>query len=667
MTDPETGQLLEFRTRKARCLIGLVALSPGAAMNREKLASFLWDPAPEDQARTSLRQCLKEIREILGNAADSVITADRLTVSIQLQNIEIDALAIFDQIATAKTNRDIALTVARLWRGELFGDAIPPAPVFEAWVQIERSRLRTMVSNLITDHLENLIRSGDYGNADLAEELVRIEPSHELAHQFLMKYYALRGDQAGAIRQYTRLNQTLADELDSEPSQESIELLVAIKQGSVAPSKEMVQLPATAAAHPQATRSGLPKIAIRPPLSRHNDESKEYLADGFANLTRVCLSKFRCWIILSWPSTGFDSKVKIDFPALGNAIGADYVVDTALDWRHQPGRLFVSLVDCRDGSQVWSDIFPIAETELQSMSSSVSGIIAAKLASQINQIVLLRYARSAPGDAVAYDLWLKGHQLSKAWSPASDAEARSLFQTSIELDPALACAYASLASILNTQSMTRPGYKDDADDKRQAFELAQKALTLDPFDSRNHYNLAWSWLLANSAERAESHFRLAVDLNPYDSETLIACAMGMAFLGQLDLAKQWSDLAVSLNPLHPEYFLGYLAMIRYLSGDSSAAVKLGALCRDVFPDMEAWNAAAHAALGDAEQASAAMLHFQQAILKKWEGLTPPSWEELLDWLLRTVPIIWPAGRGELKKDLAKAHAFAKDRSKIRLA
>ena len=215
--------------------------------------------------------------------------------------------------------------------------------------------------------------------------------------------------------------------------------------------------------------------------------------------------------------------------------------------------------------------------------------------------------------------------------------------------------------------MTRPGYKDDAADKRQAFELAQKALTLDPFDSRNHYNLAWSWLLANSAERAESHFRLAVDLNPYDSETLIACAMGMAFLGQLDLAKQWSDLAVSLNPLHPEYFLGYLAMIRYLSGDSSAAVKLGALCRDVFPDMEAWNAAAHAALGDAEQASAAMLHFQQAILKKWEGPATPSWEELLDWLLRTVPIIWPAGRDELKKDLAKAHAFAKDRSKIRLA
>jgi DNA-binding SARP family transcriptional activator len=62
-----SGEEVNFRSRKARCLIGLVALSPDGKISREKLASFLWDPAPEEMARTSLRQCLKEIRDILAN------------------------------------------------------------------------------------------------------------------------------------------------------------------------------------------------------------------------------------------------------------------------------------------------------------------------------------------------------------------------------------------------------------------------------------------------------------------------------------------------------------------------------------------------------------------------------------------------------------------------
>ena len=56
-----SGQEVTFRTRKARCLLGLLLLAPGGRMNREQLASLLWDPAPEALARSSLRQALKFI------------------------------------------------------------------------------------------------------------------------------------------------------------------------------------------------------------------------------------------------------------------------------------------------------------------------------------------------------------------------------------------------------------------------------------------------------------------------------------------------------------------------------------------------------------------------------------------------------------------------------
>jgi DNA-binding SARP family transcriptional activator len=61
-----SGEEVAFKTRKTRCLLGLLLLSPGQRMNREQLASLLWDPAPEALARSSLRQALRELREVLG-------------------------------------------------------------------------------------------------------------------------------------------------------------------------------------------------------------------------------------------------------------------------------------------------------------------------------------------------------------------------------------------------------------------------------------------------------------------------------------------------------------------------------------------------------------------------------------------------------------------------
>lgn len=617
---------------------------------------MLWDPAPDEQARASLRQCLREIRDVLGEAAPDLLVADRLQVRLDTSLVSVDALELIAGLQPAESELNSAVRLGRLWRGELFGDTVPAAPVFEAWVQVERSRLRTLVSSRLTDHLEERIGVNDFSHSELAEELLRIEPSHELAHQYLMRFHAQRGDQAASLRQYALLNRVLADELDSEPSRESTDLLVAIKRGDVALGNE---LPPPQAAAPE--RKGPPAIAIRPPLTRSNDATHDYLADGFADLTKVCLSKFRCWIILSWPSTGFDSETKIDFPALRAAVGADYVIDSVLDWRQPQGRLYISLVDCRDGGQVWSDVLNVSEQELQSVGNTVAGAVASNLASRINHIALLRYARSTPGNAAAYDMWLKGHQLSRLWNREADAQAVKLFSQAIELDPGLACSYASLASVLNTQGMIRPGYRGEDADRKRAFSFAQNAISLDPFDSRNHITMAWSWLQAGSGERAESHFKLAVDLNPFDSETLIASAMGMAFLGHIGQAREWAEAAVKLNPLHPGYFTGYLASIRYLSGDLAETIRLVALNPDVFPETLAWAAAAHAKLGNAEGAAAFYAKFLEQIAGMWEGDSrPPRWEELYAWLLRALPFGFETGRKEFESGLLQARSLHED-------
>ncbi len=589
----ENGREMDFRTRKAKCLIGILAVSPSHSLNREQLASFLWDPAPEEQARASLRQCLKEIREIFGAEADQILRADRLNIGLNSEAITSDALEFLVLNAKGQQDRKSALQASNLWKGELFGSALPNAPVFEAWVQVERSRLRTTITSTLTNYLEIQIAANDFSDSHIADELLRIEPSHELAHQCLMRFHAVRGDQAAALRQYAMLDRVLAEELDSEPSKQSIDLLVAIKRGDIGVKGTRPEYVAPV----KQLRQGPPKITIRPPLTRFKDQSKDYLAEGFADLAKVCLSRFRCWIVIPWPSKGYKSETTVDYTELSRTIDSDFVIDTVFDWRAPAGKLFATLIDCRDGSQVWSKIYQVAESQLQDMGDTVAGAVASNLASQVNHISLLRYARAVQGNAAAYDIWLKGHQLSRLWDANADETAERLFMQAIEMDPGLACSYASLASILNTRTIVRPGYKHQHPDRDTAFKYAQNAVSLDPFNSRNHINLAWSWLIMRSPERAHSHFRLAVELNPYDSETLIASAMGMALLGHLKEAGEWSTLAVQLNPVHPEYFYGYIAGICYLSDNYKGAIATVEKSPDIFPDLLVWSAASYARLG----------------------------------------------------------------------
>src|SRR5258705_9358148 len=70
----EPGSPLTFRTQKAQALLAYLAVSPGHAHRRDKLAALLWGAMRDEHARASLRQALYDLRKHLGNAAGALRT-----------------------------------------------------------------------------------------------------------------------------------------------------------------------------------------------------------------------------------------------------------------------------------------------------------------------------------------------------------------------------------------------------------------------------------------------------------------------------------------------------------------------------------------------------------------------------------------------------------------
>lgn len=69
------GIEVRISSRRSRAMLAMLALAPGGAIARDRLAATLWPDRSEEQARASLRQELSSLRRVLG-ADNGFLTAD---------------------------------------------------------------------------------------------------------------------------------------------------------------------------------------------------------------------------------------------------------------------------------------------------------------------------------------------------------------------------------------------------------------------------------------------------------------------------------------------------------------------------------------------------------------------------------------------------------------
>ena len=72
-----SGEALPLKGRKTQALVAYLALTPGEQHTRDELVALLWSDRGEQQARSSLRQSLSELRKALGDGDDSPLIAGR--------------------------------------------------------------------------------------------------------------------------------------------------------------------------------------------------------------------------------------------------------------------------------------------------------------------------------------------------------------------------------------------------------------------------------------------------------------------------------------------------------------------------------------------------------------------------------------------------------------
>ena len=210
----DPGGTLVLPTRKSQALLAYLALPPGQAHPRDKLAALLWGGIRDESARLSLRQALFAVRKALADTG--ALRPDADTLALDAAAVTVDVAA-FEQ-AIKEGTPDALERAAALYRGDLLAGLVVDEAPFEEWLLGERERLRELALEALTKLLAHHRKVGTSEAAvQTALRLLALDPLQEPVHRTLMRLYAEGGRRGAALRQYQQCVSVFARELGIEP------------------------------------------------------------------------------------------------------------------------------------------------------------------------------------------------------------------------------------------------------------------------------------------------------------------------------------------------------------------------------------------------------------------------------------------------------------------
>jgi DNA-binding SARP family transcriptional activator len=192
---------------KPLALLAYLTLEP-RPHSREALAGLLWGESPEVEARASLRQALKQLRDLLGDRLHSERALVELAEPPACDVVEFRAAADHDP------HRAAGFEVPRFFEGT----SLRRAPQFDEWVAATRGGLLRLYHQVLARLAREAMGQCRWREAvELADRWLRSESvSDEAAHLAVEARY-LSGNRAGALTRFAEYRDLLAREAGCEP------------------------------------------------------------------------------------------------------------------------------------------------------------------------------------------------------------------------------------------------------------------------------------------------------------------------------------------------------------------------------------------------------------------------------------------------------------------
>ena len=211
-------------------------------------------------------------------------------------------------------------------------------------------------------------------------------------------------------------------------------------------------------------------------------------------------------------------------------------------------------VNALTGVRRWAERFDRAVGDVFAVRDEITQSIVRIVVAHLGHAEVERVAGKAPSSWTAYDLMLQGDQaqrrLEELWDPHYLREAGRLFAEAMKVDPEIARICARLGHVY-VRAFADPASPDlgNAKELNHGYELARKAVGLDPNLPLARAQLAWAYFWMGDLDSSIREFEKAIELNPNFTDYRFSAVL--VFHGDPARILDVLQAHVRLDPFHP--------------------------------------------------------------------------------------------------------------------
>ena len=357
-------------------------------------------------------------------------------------------------------------------------------------------------------------------------------------------------------------------------------------------------------------------IAVMPFLNPGEDAAVQYLCDGIAESLINWLAAQDA-VKVSSKSASFRLREDADDAMeIGDRLGVDSVLQGKLERVGEQIVISASLVDARDGSQIWGERLMRPDSELLYLERTIVDAITAGLKIKVTHPESKLAASGGTDNPEAYEKYLRGHFLIQATEAGSIDEGLEELRAAIRLDPTFGLPYADIADALVQKIYYAIERSPELVGEAKNAALSAVALAPGSAEARTalasiyaYFDFDWAtaeqtfdeaialkpnspvpyhrysdflWVTLRTTRALEMAYK-AVELDPIDSSSLHAVGLSYLIAGEYDAsAKAFGEW----NRFHPQSTWSYVkyAVALSLNGQCDISMERLAAVRQMTND-----------------------------------------------------------------------------------
>ena len=318
-----------------------------------------------------------------------------------------------------------------------------------------------------------------------------------------------------------------------------------------------------------------PSIAVLPFDNMSGDPEQEYFSDGISEDLTTALSQFGGLFVIA-RNSAFTYKGKaIDVQQVGRELGVRYVLEGSVRRAGDRVRVNAQLIDATAHRHVWAERFDRQIEDVFELQDDIVASIATAVGPEVTQAEIERAKSKRPGTLDAWDYYLRAMAAYHKTSKDDVAEAMTLLQQAINVEPDFAGAYSLLGLCHNAFAM-HGWIQPVSEGVAKARRFAEEAVQLGPTSPETNHVLAMVLAVTGEPERAVTAARYAIDLNPNYSEAYAYLGLSLVFLGRLEEGMAACHRAMRGSPrdVRGSFFYNGLGHAHFMLSEYEKAIEV---------------------------------------------------------------------------------------------